>query len=82
MWNVVDVRKLFKKVMNKSGSLSEMLKEIGMEFEGREHCGLDDAKNIARIILYLAKTKEARLEPNTNFKKNKPKKGAWCKMRK
>ena len=24
-----------------------------MEFEGREHCGLDDAKNIARIMSQL-----------------------------
>ena len=68
--------------MEKSGNLSDMLKDIGMEFEGREHCGLDDARNIARIVLYLANEKNARLEPNTNFKKNKAKKGAWCKMRK
>lgn len=82
MWEVVDVRKLFKTVMEKSGNLSDMLTDIGMEFEGREHCGLDDARNIARIVLYLATEKNARLEPNTNFKKNKAKKGAWCKMRK
>ena len=28
-----------------------------MEFEGQPHCGLDDAKNIARIAIRLLKDK-------------------------
>ena len=30
-----------------------MLETLGLEFEGRPHCGLDDAQNIARILLVL-----------------------------
>lgn len=30
-----------------------MLETLGMEFDGRPHCGLDDARNIARILLVL-----------------------------
>lgn len=30
-----------------------MLETLGLEFEGRPHCGLDDAHNIARILLVL-----------------------------
>lgn len=26
-----------------------MLEILGLAFEGRQHCGLDDSKNIARI---------------------------------
>nr|CAB3243447.1 3'-5' exoribonuclease 1-like [Phallusia mammillata] len=31
----------------------DMLQNIGLEFEGRPHCGLDDATNIAKIVLRL-----------------------------
>ena len=30
-----------------------MLSMMGMKFEGREHCGLDDARNIAKITSQL-----------------------------
>ncbi len=32
-----------------------MLKSLGMEFEGREHSGMDDAKNISRVVVQLIK---------------------------
>ncbi|VDM41231.1 unnamed protein product [Toxocara canis] len=34
-------------------NLRGMLTELGMTFEGREHCGLDDSKNIARIVIRM-----------------------------
>merc|ERR1719211_802458 len=34
-----------------------MLSRLGMEFEGQPHSGLDDAKNIARIVVRLLKDK-------------------------
>ncbi|TPX51828.1 hypothetical protein SeMB42_g00501 [Synchytrium endobioticum] len=34
-------------------SLSGMLNCLGMNFEGREHSGIDDARNIARIVLRM-----------------------------
>ena len=30
-----------------------MLELLEMEFEGRPHCGLDDATNIARVLLRM-----------------------------
>lgn len=32
-----------------------MLQNLGLTFEGRPHCGLDDTTNIARIALELIK---------------------------
>ncbi|XP_023213189.1 3'-5' exoribonuclease 1-like, partial [Centruroides sculpturatus] len=37
----------------KKRSLKKMLQTLDMEFEGRKHCGLDDARNIARIVIHL-----------------------------
>ncbi|OWA52321.1 putative 3'-5' exoribonuclease 1 [Hypsibius exemplaris] len=34
-------------------NLEEMLQHFGMQFEGREHCGLDDATNMARCALKM-----------------------------
>lgn len=34
-----------------------MLSRLDMDFEGQPHCGLDDAKNIARIVVRLLKDK-------------------------
>ena len=34
--------------------LSSMLTQIGLEFEGRPHSGIDDVKNIVRIVQHLA----------------------------
>ncbi len=30
-----------------------MLHHLGLKFEGREHCGLHDTRNITRIIVQL-----------------------------
>ena len=30
--------------------LQTMLARLDLEFEGSQHCGLDDAKNIARVV--------------------------------
>ena len=50
----IDVRKLFGSFyQTNSGNLSYMLSQLGMEFEGREHCGMDDSRNIVRILRQL-----------------------------
>ena len=50
----IDVRKLFGSFyQTKSGNLSKMLESLGMRFEGREHCGLDDTRNIAKITVQM-----------------------------
>lgn len=49
-------------------SLSGMLQHLALEFEGRPHCGLDDSRNIARILLILA-GEGGRLLPNERVTK-------------
>jgi len=51
----LNLRKTFKYAfrLKNQKRLSEMLSHIGLEFEGREHCGLDDTRNIARIVQFL-----------------------------
>ncbi|XP_003383307.1 PREDICTED: 3'-5' exoribonuclease 1-like [Amphimedon queenslandica] len=50
----IDARKLFSSFYQiSSGNLANMLTQLGMSFEGREHSGLDDSKNIARIVSQL-----------------------------
>lgn len=38
-------------------SLSQMLSELGLTFEGRQHSGIDDVKNIVKIVKKLAEEK-------------------------
>ncbi len=48
------MRKMFASFYQmRSGNLSKMLHHIGLKFEGREHCGLHDTRNITRIIVQL-----------------------------
>lgn len=50
----IDVRKLFSNWFNvRRCGIEKMLSYLGLQFEGQQHCGLDDAKNIARIMLKL-----------------------------
>ncbi|XP_008313668.1 3'-5' exoribonuclease 1 [Cynoglossus semilaevis] len=45
----------FYKVPRAQTKLSLMLEKLGLEYEGRPHCGLDDSRNIARIALRMLK---------------------------
>lgn len=36
-------------------SLDGMLVQLGMKFKGQPHCGLDDSRNIARVVITLVK---------------------------
>lgn len=33
--------------------IEKMLHYLGLEFEGQQHCGLDDARNISKILMKL-----------------------------
>ncbi|ORY73524.1 hypothetical protein LY90DRAFT_666616, partial [Neocallimastix californiae] len=61
----LNLRKAFKYAfrLKNQKRLNEMLAHIGLTFEGREHCGLDDTRNIARIVQFL-------LENSVTLKKN------------
>lgn len=48
--------------------LQTMLAKLDMDFEGHPHCGLDDAKNIARIVVRLLKDK-AVIRINEKFQR-------------
>lgn len=50
----INIKKTFSKhYKTKKYSLNSMLELLGMEFEGKMHCGLDDARNIAKIAIHL-----------------------------
>lgn len=52
----LDVRKMFSSFFRvRSGNLSSMLESLGLVFEGREHSGIDDTKNIVRVLVQLIK---------------------------
>ncbi|XP_056648265.1 ERI1 exoribonuclease 2 [Diorhabda sublineata] len=47
----IDIRALYTKhYMRRPKGLLGALGELGLEFEGRQHCGLDDAKNTAKLV--------------------------------
>ncbi|XP_028658434.1 3'-5' exoribonuclease 1 [Erpetoichthys calabaricus] len=43
----------FYKVPRTHTKLTTMLEKLGMKYDGRPHCGLDDSKNIARIAIRM-----------------------------
>lgn len=45
----------FYKVARNQTKLICMLENLGMQYEGRPHCGLDDSRNIARIAIHMLK---------------------------
>ncbi|KAK0421036.1 hypothetical protein QR680_015034 [Steinernema hermaphroditum] len=64
----INIRRAFVFKYKKTHSLSKvnlsgMLTVLGMDFVGREHCGLDDSINVARIALRM-------LEDGTEFRVN------------
>lgn len=52
----VDVRRAFAEhhKLPKPVNIEKMLEMLGTKFEGRPHCGLDDARNVARIAARCA----------------------------
>lgn len=54
-YNWVNIRRRYQNFYNckKVHGLIGMLEMLGMTFEGQLHCGLDDARNIARIAIRL-----------------------------
>mmetsp|Transcript_21743 Transcript_21743/g.74751 ORF Transcript_21743/g.74751 Transcript_21743/m.74751 type:complete len:269 (+) Transcript_21743:95-901(+) len=61
----VDVRRAFVHEFRCSNcSIEDMLEKFGLDFEGRPHSGVDDARNIARILIHLFK-RGCKLVPDT-----------------
>lgn len=50
----INIRKLYSNFYKtKRCDLETMLKILGMPFEGRQHCGQDDALNISKIVIQM-----------------------------
>lgn len=65
----IDIRKMFSNYIGvKRCGIQKMLSYYNFEFEGNQHCGLDDAKNIARILIRLAQD-GCEIKTNSNLKK-------------
>lgn len=58
--NIKDVFRSFKR--RRPPGMKGMLKALGLRLEGRHHRGIDDCRNIARIVQELAK-RGVRLQP-------------------
>nr|AGH30335.1 Eri-1-2 [Nilaparvata lugens] len=50
--------------------LASMLQSFGVEFDGRLHCGLDDARNIANLLIHMIKD-GVRIDINENIQENR-----------
>ena len=51
---MIDVKAEFEYFYKtKAGGMAGMLNKLGMKLEGRHHSGIDDTRNIAKIILHL-----------------------------
>ncbi|KAK2827386.1 hypothetical protein Q7C36_018312 [Tachysurus vachellii] len=56
--NWINIRKSYGnyyKVPRNQTRLNCMLENLGMQYEGRPHCGLDDSHNIARVAIRMLK---------------------------
>ncbi|KAJ3296683.1 3'-5' exoribonuclease 1 [Borealophlyctis nickersoniae] len=71
----VDLRRLYVDFYKRErANLCGMLHAFGMSFEGREHSGVDDARNISRIVLQMMKD-GCMIRENTELKMSKRKVG-------
>ncbi|QRW15279.1 3'-5' exonuclease [Ceratobasidium sp. AG-Ba] len=80
--DVVDVRRIMHSYLSRTNegkvyisrtqtlNMVAQLHALGMTFEGRQHCGMDDTRNIARILTELGK-REVRIEQNTQIQPRK-----------
>lgn len=52
----VNIKEEFKKFYNThAGSMVDMLNTLNIELEGRHHSGIDDTKNITKILIRMIK---------------------------
>jgi len=53
----INLKNVFKDFSNYKGrfDMVEMLKECNIKLEGKHHSGIDDVKNITKIVIHLLK---------------------------
>jgi 3'-5' exoribonuclease 1 len=68
----LDIRRRFEQSykLEKWMNVNDMLKHMGSEFEGRPHSGIDDARNIARIVCHIHSRDKVKgvMRPNRKLK--------------
>lgn len=52
-WDFNESHACFFQVPRTQTKLICMLENLGMQYDGRPHCGLDDSRNIARIAIHM-----------------------------
>ena len=60
----INIKDIFERITGKSRKrygMAGMLKELNLKLEGRHHSGIDDSKNIAKILATLASKEPERL---------------------
>ena len=60
----INIKDAFERITGKSrkrNGMAGMLQELGLKLEGRHHSGIDDSKNIAKILATLAGKEPERL---------------------
>ena len=81
MNQIIDIRKKFTKFYSRDSlNLDGMLRFLDLSFEGREHSGIDDTKNVAKIFIKMVQDGH-RMDATTNLLKHKIK-GKWSEFRK
>ncbi|KAK9376796.1 ribonuclease H-like domain-containing protein [Lipomyces chichibuensis] len=65
----IDMKLLFKTHFKERGfrRLPDMLAKWGLSFEGREHSGLQDARQVARIMLFMVQMEAVQLKCNRSI---------------
>ncbi|KAK9352344.1 ribonuclease H-like domain-containing protein [Lipomyces doorenjongii] len=65
----IDMKLLFKTHFKERGfrRLPDMLARWGLSFEGREHSGLQDARQVARIMLFMIQKESVELKCNRSI---------------
>ena len=69
----INVKKPFSTYLNKRATgMAGMLNELALTLDGRHHSGLDDCKNIAKIVIELAKIEPLKMTTQTALSRYPP----------
>ncbi len=68
----LNIKEMFRRVLlrRKGPGMMRMMRELGLEPQGRHHSGIDDTRNIARILTHLL-TRGATFAPTRQLKRSR-----------
>merc|ERR1712070_387268 len=74
----VDIRQSFKQAFNvRHCNVNKMLAHRGLRFEGRPHSGIDDTRNIARILAEVLRAGHSVTPEMTAKMHSQGRRGSW-----